>query len=188
MKKYFEHLRPGERRLAVVVIVAIIVVLNWVYIWPHFGDWGKLDSQIQQDKQKLKLYQDTIAQTTTYQRLLKQFENEGSVVASENQSVDFMRTVSEQSGHSGVVISSSSLSNSRTNDAFFVERAQNINVIATDDQLVSFLYGLANDSSMIRVRDLELQPDGPRQHLNASIQLVASYQKTGSKKATAPAK
>jgi len=30
---------------------------------------------------------------------------------------------------------------------------------------------------MIRVRDLELQPDGPRLHLNANIRLVASYQK-----------
>ena len=183
MKKYFEHLRPGERRLAVGVIVAIIVVLNYVYIWPHFGDWGKLDGQIQQDKQKLRLYQDTVAQTTTYQRLLRQFENEGSVVASDVQAVDFMRTVSEQSSRSGVVIGSSLPSNTRTNDAFFVERAQNINVVATDDQLVNFLYGLANDASMIRVRDLELQPDGPRQHLEANIQLVASYQKNGLKNA-----
>jgi Tfp pilus assembly protein PilO len=183
MKKYFEHLRPGERRLAVGVIVAVIVVLNYVYIWPHFGDWGKLDGQIQQDKQTLKLYQDTVAQTTTYQRLLKQFENEGSVVASDIQAVDFMRTVSEQSAHSGVSIASSLPSTTRTNDAFFVERAQNINVVATDDQLVNFLYDLANDSSMIRVRNLELQPDGPRQRLDANIQLVASYQKTGLKKA-----
>jgi cell division protein FtsL len=183
MKKYFEHLRPGERRLAVGVIVAVIVVINYVYIWPHFGDWGKLDSQIQQDKQKLKLYQDTVAQTTTYERLLKQFENEGSVVASDNQSVDLMRTVSKQEAATGVNIASSSPSTTRTNDAFFVERVQNITVVATDDQLVNFLYGLANDTSMTRVRDLELQPDGPREHLNANIQLVASYQKTDFKKA-----
>jgi Tfp pilus assembly protein PilO len=185
MKKYFEHLRPGERRLAVGVIVAVIVVLNYVYIWPHFGDWGKLDGQIQQNKQKLKLYEDTVAQTTTYERLLKQFENEGSVVAADYQSVDFMRTVTKQQVATGVNIGSSSRSTTRTNDAFFVEQAQNINVVATDEQLVSFLYGLANDASMIRVRDLELQPDGPRQHLDASIQLVASYQKTGLKKASA---
>jgi hypothetical protein len=30
---------------------------------------------------------------------------------------------------------------------------------------------------MIRVRDLELQPDPPHQRLNANIKLVASYQK-----------
>jgi hypothetical protein len=182
MKKYFEQLKPMERRLAVGVIVALILVLNYVYIWPHFGDWGKLDGQIQQDKQQLKLYQDTVAQTATYQRLLQKFEKEGSVVAPANQAINFMRTVSIQSGATGVIIGSSSPSMTRTNDVFFVEQVQNINVVATDDQLVNFLYRLANDASMIRVRDLELQPDGPRQHLEADIQLVASYQKNGLKK------
>jgi hypothetical protein len=64
-----------------------------------------------------------------------------------------------------------------TNDAFFIEQVQNISVVATDQQLVDFLYKLGSGASMIRVRDLELQPDGPRQHLNANIRLVASYQK-----------
>ena len=64
-----------------------------------------------------------------------------------------------------------------TNDAFFVEQIQNINVTATDDQLVDFLYKLGSDVSMIRVLDLELQPDPPRLKLNANIKLVASYQK-----------
>ena len=183
MKKYFEQLKPMERRLAVGVIVALILVLNYVYIWPHFGDWGKLDVQIQQDKQKLKSYQDMVAQTTTYERLLKKYENEGSVVAQANQGIDFMRTVSMQSGATGVNVASAFPSTKQTNDVFFIEQAQNINVVATDDQLVNFLYRLANDASMIRVRDLELQPDGARQRLNANIQLVASYQKTGLKNA-----
>jgi len=74
----------------------------------------------------------------------------------------------------------------RTNDAFFVEQVQNINVVATEAQLVDFLYKLGSGSSMIRVRDLELQPDVPRQHLNANIRLVASYQKN--RAAAAPAK
>ena len=65
----------------------------------------------------------------------------------------------------------------RTNDAFFVEQIQNINVTATDEQLVDFLYKLGSDASMIRVRDLELQPDPPHQKLNANIRLVASYQR-----------
>ena len=65
----------------------------------------------------------------------------------------------------------------RTNDAFFVEQIQNINVTATDEQLVDFLYKLGSDASMIRVRDLELQPDPPHQKLNANIKLVASYQR-----------
>jgi len=58
-----------------------------------------------------------------------------------------------------------------------VEQVLNINVQATDAQLVDFLYKLGSDASMIRVRDLELQPDPPHQHLTANIRLVASYQK-----------
>jgi hypothetical protein len=44
---------------------------------------------------------------------------------------------------------------------------------------------------MIRVRDLELQPDAPHQRLTANIRLVASYQKNpaaSAKTSTAKAK
>ena len=40
MKKYFAQLRPLERRLVVGVAVVLVIVLNWVFIWPHFSDWG----------------------------------------------------------------------------------------------------------------------------------------------------
>jgi len=46
---------------------------------------------------------------------------------------------------------------------------------------VNFLYDLGNDPAMIRVLDLELQPDGARQHLSGAVQLVASYQKNTGK-------
>ena len=59
-------------------------------------------------------------------------------------------------------------------------------------QLVDFLYKLGAGASMIRVRDLTLQPDPPRQRLTADIRLVASYQKnptaSAAKNATAKAK
>ena len=73
----------------------------------------------------------------------------------------------------------------RTNDQFFVEQVLNITASANDEQLVDFLYKLGSGASMIRVRDLELQPDPPRQHLTANIQLVASYQKNPPAKAGA---
>jgi hypothetical protein len=46
---------------------------------------------------------------------------------------------------------------------------------------VDFLYKLGSDASMIRVSDLELQPDPSRQRLNANIRLIASYQKAMAK-------
>jgi Tfp pilus assembly protein PilO len=88
-----------------------------------------------------------------------------------------MRTIQAQAEASGVGRANYSRSIMHTNDAFFIEQVQNISVVATDQQLVDFLYKLGSGASMIRVRDLELQPDGPRQHLNANIRLVASYQK-----------
>jgi len=177
MKKFFAQLRPLERRLAVGVLVVFILVLNWVFIWPHFSDWGKLRDRLNVARQKLQLYQTTISQTSNYQAQVKGFESQGEFVAPEDQSINFLRTIQAQALASGVGMSSMSRPLTRTNDAFFVEQIQNINVTATDDQLVDFLYKLGSDVSMIRVRDLELQPDPPHQKLTANIKLVASYQR-----------
>ena len=63
MKKYFAHLRPLERRLAVGVAVILILVLNYVFVWPHFSDWGQLRRRENDARRKLALYQSTITQT-----------------------------------------------------------------------------------------------------------------------------
>jgi Tfp pilus assembly protein PilO len=177
MKKYFAHLRPLERRLAVGVLVILIIVLNWVFIWPHFADWGNLRGRLDSARRKLELYQTAVVQMTNYQAQVKSLEGQGEFVALEDQAINFMRTIQAQAEASGIGRANYSRSIMHTNDAFFIEQLQNINVVATDQQLVDFLYKLGSGASMIRVRDLELQPDGPRQHLNANIQLVASYQK-----------
>lgn len=177
MKKYFAHLRPLERRLAVGVVVVLILVLNFVFIWPHFSDWSQLKTRLKNARDTLASYQATVAQATNYQAQVKSLEGQGEFVALEDQAINFMRTIQAQAEASGVGRANYSRSIMHTNDAFFVEQVQNINVVATDQQLVDFLYKLGSGASMIRVRDLELQPDGPRLHLNANIRLVASYQK-----------
>jgi hypothetical protein len=181
MKKYFEQLRPMERRLAVGVIVVVLAVVNYIVIWPHFGDWGNLDTKISQAQQTLKNYNDTIAQTPMYQQKLKKFQNESEYMAPEDQGVEFMRTIQNVAINTGVSLVNVPPSVMHTNDAFYVERVENISVKATDDQLVDFLYRLGMDGAMIRVWDLELHPDGPRQRLDAGVGLVASYQKTPGK-------
>jgi hypothetical protein len=178
VKKFFAQLRPLERRLAVGVLVVFILVLNWVFIWPHFSDWSNLHRRFEEAQQKLKLYQTTILQTSNYEAQVKGFESQGEFVAPEDQSINFLRTIQAQALASDVGMSSMSRMMTRTNDAFFVQQIQSINVTAADDQLVDFLYKLGSDVSMIRVLDLELQPDGPRQKLNANIKLVASYQRS----------
>ena len=176
MKKYFAHLRPMERRLAVGVLVVVIVVLNAWLIWPHFSDWENLRSRRDSARQKFTLYRTTIAQMTNYLALVKTLEGEGQFVPPEDQAINFMRTIQSQSAASGINGVNYSRSMMHTNE-FFVEQVQNIQLTATDEQLVDFLYKLGSGASMVRVRDLELQPDGARTHLNANIRLVASYQK-----------
>jgi Tfp pilus assembly protein PilO len=177
MKKYFMQLRPLERRLAMGVLVILFLVLNAVFIWPHYSDWGRLQNRLGVAQLKLKLYRTGIAQEPAYEAQIKSLQSQGESVAAEDMSVNMVRTIQTQSIHSGVNIVNQPRPVTRTNDAFFVEQVQNISVTANDKQLVDFLYKLGTDASMIRVRDLELQPDTPHQHLNANIRLVASYQK-----------
>lgn len=178
MKKYFSQLRPVERRLVIGAAVIVFLVLNAWLVWPHFSDWGKLRQRLDEANRKLKLYQAASAQIPALQAQVKKFETQGEFVALEDQSINLMRTIQGQAAASGVGINNYSRQITRTNDAFFIEQDQNIMVQATEAQLVDFLYKLGNGASMIRVRDLELQPDPPHYHLNANIMLVASYQKS----------
>ena len=188
MNKYFSQLRPLERRLAVGVLVVVFLILNWVFVWPEFSDWNDLQLRGATAERKLKLYQTAITQAAAYQKLVKELENSGEVVAPEDQGINFNRTILNQQVSSGVAILNTSKQITKTNDQFFVEQVLNVNVQGTDGQLVDFLYNLGNDASMIRVRDLELSPDPPHQHLNANIRLVASYQKNPPVKAGTKAK
>ena len=193
MKKYFAQLRPMERRLVVGVAVILVLVLNAVFIWPHFADWGKLRARQKDAHTKLTTCKQMVAQIPALTAEVKKFESAGEFVAPEDQGINFMRAIQAQSAQSGVAIANTSRQITHTNDAFFVEQVENINVLATEEQLVDFLYKLGSGASMIRVRDLELQPDAPHQRLNANIRLVASYTKNppaapAAKNSTAKAK
>ena len=193
MKKYLAQLRPLERRLVVGVGVVLLVVLNGLFIWPHFSDWNDLQQRQAEAQRRLKLYETAVSQIPALQAQVKTFESEGEVVAQEDQGINFLRTIQAQAQACGVGVVNPSRQITHTNDIFFIEQVQNIGVTATDEQLVDFLYKLGSGASMIRVRDLELQPDLPRQRLVANIKLVASYQKnpkpaTAAKTSTAKAK
>jgi Tfp pilus assembly protein PilO len=192
MKKYLDQLQPNERRLVVAVMVVVVLVLNFMFIWPHFSDWGKLSGRLASARTKLKLYQSATNMIPGLQADVKQFESSGESVASEDLAIDLMRAIQAQAAAAGFGIQNFSRSITHTEDPFFVEQVQNITVLAKEDQLVNFLYKLGSSASMIRVRDLEMQPDPPHQRLNANIRLVASYQKSSgarpAKTSTAKAK
>ena len=183
MKKYFAQLRPMERRLVVGVAVVLVLVLNGAFIWPHLSDWGKVQARLAKAQAELARDQAAVTQIPALAADVKKFESAGEFVAPEDQGINFMRTIQGQSAQSGVAIVNTSRQFTRTSDAFFVEQVENIAVLATEEQLVDFLYKLGSGASMIRVRDLELQPDPPHQRLNANIRLVASYAKNSTVKA-----
>jgi hypothetical protein len=112
------------------------------------------------------------------EKKISAYENQGDVVETLDQGVNFLRTVQMQSAQSSVQLQDAGRTTTSTNNPFFVEQTQQIRVLSQEANLVDFLYKLGAGPSMVRVHDLTLQPDAPHQRLQAEIRLVASYQKT----------
>ena len=112
-------------------------------------------------------------------------QKEGLDVAAEEQSFQFANAINAQAGQSSVSLVSNGKINTQTNQ-FFLEKTQSISVQSGEDELVDFLYNLGGGNSLIRVRDLTVRPDPPRQRLVANVTLVASYQKTSTKSSAPP--
>jgi hypothetical protein len=179
---YWSNLRPLEKRMVVGIGSLFFIVLNFLFVIPHFSDWSKVQERKFQAERKLKVYQDKIAQKAAFERQVKTLESEGLAVPAEDQALHFANTIQAQALQSKVIITSNSKITDRTNE-FFLEKSQSISTESGESQLVDFLYNLGSGNSLIRVRDLSIRPDPPRQKLVANIKLVASYQK----KAPAPA-
>jgi len=176
MKRYWDNLRPLEKRLVAAVGVVVFILVNLWFVVPHFSDWGKVQARNTKAQTTLQVYQNEISQKGTYERMLAVLEGEGQNVPQEEQSTHFSGIIQSQAMQAGVAIQNSGKQNSATNQ-FFLELSQTISVQAREQQLVDFLYNLGSSNSLIRVRDLTLNPDQPRQNLMATIKLVATYQK-----------
>jgi hypothetical protein len=103
-------------------------------------------------------------------------------VQAEDQVNQFARAIQEQQAKSGVGIGNFGRTTTKTN-LFFLELTQPVSVQSGEAQLVDFLYSLGSGNSLIRVSELTLRPDPPRQQLSGQVKLVASFQKTAPKKA-----
>jgi len=163
------------------------IVLNVLFVFPHFSDLTAAHERKDDAQRKLMRYENEIAQTNVYVAGLQKFERENSDVPPEEQSLQFANTVNAQAGQSGVHIVSGSHINTQTNQ-FFLEKSQSVSVQAGEQQLVDFLYNLGAGNSQIRVRDLSVRPDPQRQQLLAQVKLVASYQKKATARGSASPK
>ncbi len=176
MKAFLARLNSMERRFVVGVFVVIIVVINIVFIWPRFKDWDQAKVRLAKARKTLATYNAEIGQVKNNETKVRAMESESASVPPEDQVIEFQTTINNQAAASRVAILGWGRVPTGTNQ-FFVEHAQSITVLAEESQLVDFLYNLGSGNSLIRARGLRLNPDPPRQKLNASVTLVASYQK-----------
>lgn len=172
----FSRLSSAERWFIILVIIVVFAVVNFVFIFPHFGEFGRLSRRIGDARDKQQRYEDAIAQTVTLSNQVAKLEGAGAAVPQEDQVNNFLTAIQNQAVQSGVTIVANTPQPQRTNQ-FFLERIQSLRTQSNEEQLVDFLYSLGAGNSMIRVRALSVQPDPPHYALNASATLIASFQK-----------
>jgi Type II secretion system (T2SS), protein M len=187
MNQYWQNLRPLEKRLVVGVGSVLFILLNWWFVVPHFSDLSKIDRRMKKAGTTLQVFNSELSKTNFYAKEIARLQGEGLSVPQEEQMFNFSSAVNVQAAQSGVAISSSGKIQSDTNQ-FFVELSQNVTVVSKEQNLVDFLYNLGSGNSLIRVRDLGLRPDPPRQQLISSIKLVASYQRKLPARGVTPAR
>jgi len=185
MKRYWENLRPFEKRVVAGVATMLFIIFNVWFVWPHFSDWGRIQKRMEQARWTLGTRQAEVAQIPHYDAQIKKLQGEGQDVVEEDQALQFQRKVTEEQVRSSVRPGSAGRISTRTNQ-FFLEQTQTITTESGEQQLVDFLYNLGAGTSQIRVRDLGLRPNAAHQELAASIKLVASYQKKAAPKAAVP--
>lgn len=184
------NLRPGERRLVVVVAIVVFIVANILFVFPKFGDWGRSEQRIKDAKAKLKTFRDELSLTSSNSQRLKNLTSQGAFVAAEERDLAMQRDVTSQAISDQVELTRTDASrapvSSRTN-SFFEEQALVVSFKARESNLVNFLYNLGARSSLIRVGSMQLARDPSQTYLQGSITFVGSYQKKPPAKITAVA-
>ena len=128
MKEFFARLNPMERRFVVGVGVAIFLVANIVFIWPHFGDWATTRAALTDAQGRIRTYEAGIRQKPGIEIAINKFQGQGQAVPPEDQAVQFLRLIQNQTAASGVgVINFGGTRQSlNTNNPYFVEQNQTI--------------------------------------------------------------
>jgi Tfp pilus assembly protein PilO len=182
MKSIFDkfNLRPQERRLVVIVGMAVFVVLNIWFVWPYFGAWSKVEASMAKSRGTLRRYQDEIAKKSKYEATQRELANIGELLVSD---LDLENIVRKQmSATPGFQITTSD-SRSRMNSAnsntnrFFQEQTLTIQFTSGGKELVDFLVGIASQNSLLRVREMTVKPDPSQTRLTGNMVFVGNLQR-----------
>lgn len=183
------NLAPAERRLVVIVAIVVFVVLNFWLVIPEFGEWAKNEQRTKDAAVKLQNYKTEIGKKPAYEKELKELEQQGGYVATEEAALRLSQEVNSQAALSGVTITSITPlqrqgSGGKTN-AFFEEASVTVNINTSEKELLDFLFRLADKDMLIRARSMQLSPDPSRMRLQGPITLVKSFQRRPPVKAAA---
>lgn len=188
MKEFFARLNSTERRFVIAVMIVIFFILNLLFVWPRFKDWDELVRRLNKARITEADRKSAIDKSDALKPKLADLEKQDAFVPPEDQDTEFSRTITSQAAESGVnILSSVMIRQQQTTNQFFSERAMSVNLSADEPQLVNFLYHLGAGNSMIRVRDLTLNPEMPNRYkLQANLKLVASFQKKSAARIASP--
>jgi hypothetical protein len=186
------NLTAQERRILGAITLVVIIVLNLLFVWPHFGEWSKINAQLQTDKKTIAdeyaaILQDRDPTNGLHKQVdkLAHLANSTGIENPQDPQVQLQTTIRAQERKTGVYVQDFNPGAIRTNNIYFEEHSTTISVESQETNLVSFLYNMGNDPAMIRVTRLDLKPaDANRYKLKASMTLSANYAK---KKPTAVA-
>jgi hypothetical protein len=175
------NLNAQERRLVVITGIVVFALLNWFFVFPEFGEYGKYEQRTKDTAAKLKSYQDEIARRAGYDKEMNNLKKQGGQVATEAAALQLSQEINSQAALSGVTITGMTplqrqAATGKTN-AFFEEAAVTVNINTGEKELIDFLYSLADKELLVRAKAMTISPDPSRQRLQGQITLVKSYQR-----------
>src|SRR6185503_11562093 len=103
MKEFLERLNPTERRFVVGVAVVFFLVINIVWVWPHFGDWSDTKGRMTAARTRLVTFESGTNLIPDLNKKISVYQGQGQVVPEENQALQFSRTVMSQTTLFGII-------------------------------------------------------------------------------------
>ena len=183
MKSLFDKLNLGalERRIVVVAALVLFIVVNAMFVWPHFKDWSKAQLAITKAQMTLANFQKEVDQLPQLQKKEEALKDTGGAQhASAEIALALMRIVEPKARGAGINVSSwrPSTTGSPRADGYFEEHSLRLSFQNTGDaELLKFMVSLGDNNSTIRIRDLTVKPDATQMKLMGELTMVASYQK-----------
>jgi len=165
--------------LVVLVSCVLFGVLHLWFVWPHFGDYQKLESRRRQARATLATYQQECARTNEYLGQLTELEKAGDIILRTDQNSALKELIMDQAAASKLNtgdVDPLPRAIGATNE-FFEQRELRLEILATSpESILDFLMQVASKDLAIRVKSLGLKRERDQATLSGNVVLSASFQ------------